>query len=140
MNQEFINKLDILISQWIKQVQVNPGIADDIIQKLESDIGFCFEEKFRYYLTKINGFKDLDSDESWFSFWSHTRIKDENGTHPKEVIWFADHSLSLCCFGFHKTDKKIYTHFDKQDEIILIANSFNEFIDIYLDNPYRLVL
>ena len=142
MNQEFINKLNALIAYWTNEgIKLNTGIDDDLIKKLESDLGYCFDDNFKYYLQKVNGFADFESDESWFSFWSHTRIKDENSsTHPKEVIWFADHSLNLCSFGFHKTDRKIYTHFDKQDKIMFIVNSFNEFIDIYLDNPYLLVL
>jgi hypothetical protein len=143
MTQEFINTLNLLISKWENEkIQLNTGISNAHIEKLESDLGFCFGEEFKYYLQKANGFIGFYADEAWFCFWSDTRIKEENkdGTHPGEVIWFADHSLNLCSFGFHKTDKKIYTHFDKQDKIMLIAESFNDFIDVYIDNPFRLIL
>jgi hypothetical protein len=143
MNLEFINKLDTLVVQCINDgIQLNSGISADLITQLEADFEFLFDINFKYYLQKINGFKDFDADDTMFTFWSYQRIieENENGSHPAQVIWFADHSMNLCTFGFHKTDKKVYTHFDKRKEIIFIADSFSSFLDIYLDDPYRLVL
>jgi hypothetical protein len=94
------------------------------------------------YLKEINGFVDSGySDNEWFCFWAHDQIKEQNtnGYHPKDVIWFADHSLNLCVFGFHRLDKKIYTHYEKTDRLIFIANSFTEFIDVYLEDAFLLL-
>ena len=78
----------------------------------------------------------------FFSFWSVTQIKIENcyNSHPENVIWFADHFISLCSFGQYKVDQKIYIHLDKSNELYLIANSFSEFVDLYLADPYQLIL
>jgi len=143
MNREFINKLDTLVVQWINDgIQLNSGISADHIKQLQADLVFSFDANFKYYLQKINGFTDFDGDDTMFTFWSHHRIIEENknGSHPAQVIWFADHSLNLCTFGFHKTDRKVYTHFANTKELSFIADSFSSFIDIYLDDPYRLVL
>lgn len=143
MNLEFTNKLDLVMAYWAKEgIQMSNGIDDSLIKKLEADLGFCFDDNFKYYLKKVNGFIDFDWDSAMFTFWSDTRIKEENenGRHPKQVVWFADHSLNLCAFGLHKMDRKIYTHFDHQEKIMFIADSFSDFLGIYLDEPFRLVL
>lgn len=142
IKEEFTDKLNKLISLWTTQgVKLNSGISIDNLKKLETDFTFSFEEDFHIYLTKVNGFVDFDSDEAWFSFWSQSRMTEENqdGSHPQDVIWFSDHSINLCSFGFHKTDRKVYTHYQSIGGIECIANSFSEFIDSYLKDPYLLL-
>ena len=142
IREEFTDKLNKLIQLWTKQgVKLNPGISIDNFKKLETDFTVSFEEDFHTYLTKVNGFVDFDSDEAWFSFWSQTRMREENedGSHPIDVIWFSDYSINLCSFGFHKTDKKVYTHYQTIEGIECVANSFSEFIDIYLQDPNLLL-
>ncbi|MEI9943262.1 MAG: hypothetical protein WDN26_03500 [Chitinophagaceae bacterium] len=142
IKEEFTDKLNKLIPHWTKQgVQLNTGISIDNLKQLEIDFSFSFDEDFYTYLTKVNGFEDFDSDEAWFSFWSQNRIQEENGdaSHPKEVIWFADYSINLCSFGFHKTDKKVYTHYQTIEGIECVTSSFSEFIDIYLQDPNLLL-
>lgn len=139
---DFTDKLNRLISLWTKQgINLNPSISIAYIRNLEIELAFSFEEDFLTYLTKVNGFVDFDLDESWFSFWSHNRVREENkdGTHPKGVIWFSDYSINLCSFGFHKTDKKVYTHYQTIEGIECVANSFSEFIDAYLQDPNLLL-
>lgn len=135
---DFTNKLNKLILLWTRQgVELNSGISTDNLKKLEADFSFSFEEDFHNYLKKINGFVDFDSDEAWFSFWSQNRMEEENKdcSHPKEVIWFSDYSINLCSFGFHKMDKRVYTHYQTIEGIECVANSFSEFVDIYLEDP-----
>ena len=93
------------------------------------------EEEFDLFLCV------LIEDEDWFSFWAQNRMREENedGSHPKDVIWFSDHSINLCSFGFHKTDGKVYTHYQTIEGIECVANSFSEFIDLYLKDPYLLL-
>jgi len=141
-NQEFKDKLNKLILHWRSQgIKLNTGISIDNIRNLEIDFGLQFEEAFSNYLTSVNGFVDFESDEAWFSFWSQARMREENedGSHPKEIMWFSDHSINLCSFGFHKTDKKIYTHYQTIGGVEFIANSFTEFVDLYLEDAYLLL-
>ena len=142
-DQKFTQTLDNLLLHWASEViKINPGISEETINEIEKVFDVNFEENFCKYLKRVNGFEDFDADNAWFSFWSVTRMMEENidKWHPKSVIWFADHAINLCSFGFHKTDKKIYTHFDKSNEIFLIANSFNEFVSLYLLDAYQLIL
>jgi hypothetical protein len=143
LEDNFKNKLDILRAFWTKQnVHFNSGISQSFIDNFQNDFGFKFENNFLIYLTEINGFIDYGSDVAWFCFWDLDRMKIENSdaSHPKELIWFSDHSINLCSFGFNKNDKKVYTHFDRSNDIIYIANNFSEFVDIYLDDPYKLIM
>ena len=140
---KFTQTLDRLILHWATEgIKINQGISDETIKGFEKELDVYFEENFCSYLGRVNGFEDFDSDNAWFSFWSVTRMIEENidKWHPKSVLWFADHAINLCSFGFHKTDKKIYTHFDKSNEIFLIANSFDEFVSLYLLDAYQLIL
>lgn len=142
IKQEFTNKPNKLILHWTKQgIKLKSGISIDNIKKLEADFEFSFEEDFYTYLTKADGFVDFDSDEAWFSFWSQNRMRKENedGSHPNDVIWFSDHAINLCSFGFHKTDRKVYTHYQTIEGIECVANSFSDFIDLYLEDPYLLL-
>ena len=142
IKQSFTDKLNKLISHWTAQkIQLNSGLTIDNIKTLESDLEFPFEEDFHTYLKKVGGFVDFGSDEAWFSFWSQNRMREENeeGSHPKDVIWFSDHSINLCSFGFHKTDRKVYTNYQTIGRMECVANSFMEFVDLYLENPYQLL-
>lgn len=134
--------LDTLIAYWTKEgPEIKPGLLHEDIKQLEADLSFHFEPGFNQYLQRANGFADFDSDKEWFCFWEQKRIIEENNNsrHPKEVVWFADHSLNLCCFGFHRVDKKVYTHYDHRNELMHIADSFIEFVNLYLQDPYQLL-
>ena len=143
MEDNFKNTVETLRAIWTKQgIVLNSGIPKSIIDNFQNDFDFKFENDFLIYLTEINGFIDDSSDEAWFCFWNLDKMKIENkdASHPKNLIWFSDHSINLCSFGFNKNDQKVYTHFDRRSEIIFIANNFSEFVDIYLDDPYKLIM
>lgn len=142
MNQEEINRVNKLVEYWGNQkVKLNPGISIDNLKKLESELEFSFEDSFCYYLSKVNGFINCDVDKEMFSFWSDVRMKEENtdNSHPKEVIWFSDYSINLCSFGFHKVNRKVYIHYQTIAGIECVANSFEDFINVYLKDPVLLL-
>lgn len=136
--EDFPDKLNRLILLWTKQgVQWNRGMPMAEVEKLGTHFGFLFDKDFLAYLAEVNGFEDSEWDKACFSFWSLNRMYEENGdaSHLKDVIWFADYMINLCSFGFHKVDGKVYTHYQAIDGIECVANSFSEFIDIYLQDP-----
>ena len=142
-DQNFIKTLDEAIINWLDDgIKLNAGVSAETIKHFENEINFIFEDDFAQYLNKVNGFIDYSSGESWFSFWSLSRIKFEceSKSHPEKFIWFADHSLNLCSFGFSKNDGKIYTHFDNSSDIMFITHSFHQFVRLYLEDPYQLIL
>lgn len=141
MDNSFTNKIDELIAVWTNAgIQINKGITADEIASCEKALNFTFDEDFWLYLTKLNGFEDFDSDKAWFSFWSVDRIRKEYGDcHPLELVCFADHSINLCSYGFHKTDKKVYIHFQTIEGIEVVADTFTEFINTYSVDPYNLL-
>lgn len=142
IKKDFTDKLIKLIPLWAEQgVQLNTGISINDLKQLEIDFAFSFDEDFHAYLKNVNGFMDFDSDEAWFSFWSQNRMQEENSddSHPKNVIWFADYSINLCSFGFHKVDRKVYTHYQTIEGIECVASSFSEFIEMYMQDPNLLL-
>ncbi len=143
MSNTFPEKINTLISYWATQdlINLNEGASDDSILELEKDVGFTFEEDFKTYLKTANGFQNFDSDDHWISFWSIDRIREElNDHHPKELICFSDYSINLCSFGFHRKNKKVYIHYQTIEGFKFLADSFHEFIDLYLDNPDQKII
>ncbi|WP_207532445.1 hypothetical protein [Desertivirga arenae] len=138
-----INKLEELISHWDrKNIRLNSGIAYHTIRQFENEFEFSFEDDFFIdYLLRINGFEDFEWDENLFSFWSLDRMREENsdGYHSSDAIWFCDHSINLCSFGFSKTDNKIYTEYQTLGAFQPVASSFDEFIRLYLKDPNSLL-
>lgn len=142
MEYNFKSKLAALRTFWDKSgIRLNAGISELLIDNFQNEISYTFEENFYIYLKEINGFIDFDSDQAWFCFWDLQRMRIENSdnSHPRDLIWFSDYSINLCSFGFHKIDKKVYTHFQHSDKILLIANDFDEFIDMYLADANSLI-
>lgn len=143
MNPAFTDQLHKLVLHWTDQgIRLNSGIPDIVINKLESDLDISLNDEFKAYLKSINGFLNRgDLDNDLFSFWSDTRIIEENMNcrNSKDLICFADHSVNLCVFGFNREHGKIYIFFQKTNDKILIANSLSEFIDLYLKDAYLLL-
>ena len=137
------NGLGELVMNWNREnIKLNSGISHDAIKQFQVEFDFSFEEDlFVEYLLKINGFVDFEWDKNLFSFWSIDRMREENidRYHSSDAIWFCDHSINLCSFGFGKTDNKIYTEYQTIGAFQPVANSFKEFISLYLKDSYLLL-
>jgi hypothetical protein len=134
--------LSEVISFWQKEgVRVNAGLTGLQIEALEQSLSVLFKPDFKEYLSAVNGFEDFDSDNALFSFWSADRMREELGTyHPEELVCFADHCINLCSFGYHREKEGIYIHYQHMEGLSLVANSFTEFIRIYLVDSMDLLL
>ncbi|SFQ82046.1 hypothetical protein SAMN04515668_4723 [Hymenobacter arizonensis] len=77
-----------------------------------------------------------------FSFWSTERIAQEvDGSHPTELLCFADYCINLSSFGFsrHQNDPRIYLHYQHEKGREAVADSFHDFLKIYLHDPEMLL-
>jgi hypothetical protein len=139
MNPQFLSEV---ISLWQKEgIQLNAGLTSQQIEVLEQSLSLPFKPDFKEYLKTANGFEDFDWDNAMFSFWSADRILEELGNcHPEELVCFADHCINLCSFGHHREKEGIYIHYQHTEGLFLVANSFTEFIRLYLVNPMDLLL
>lgn len=141
MDNNIIKKIEELMGVWkAAGIQINKGISANGINECEKAVDFTFAEDFRGYLMRMNGFRDFDSDQEWFSFWSTDRIQSELGDcHPLDLVCFADHSINLCTFGFHRKDKMVYIHYQHSDNVELVARTFTDFINTYSVESYQLL-
>jgi hypothetical protein len=137
---------DILESVRVKWktsgITCNPGASVAELRILEQAVDFTFDDAFGTYLRQINGFADFGWDETLFSFWSTTRIKEElNDCHPAELICFADYSINAGSFGFHRQqgDHGVYLHFQTVSGLWRVADSFSDLLQSYLLDPNSLL-
>jgi len=138
--EDFNEKLKKLALQWKREpVKLNKGVSAQDIHRLETKVNFKFEEDFRAYLLEYNGFWDFDSDNEFFSFWSIERIEVELNDHPSNLMCFSDYCINLCSYGINLNDGKIYSHFQHQNKLHFISNTFSEFVDLYLFDSDELV-
>ena len=134
--------LDQVITSWETQgVACNPGVSDANLFAFEQAMAFSCDPVFAAYLRRVNGFTDFDWDEVLFSFWSTERIAQEaTDGHPAELLCFADHCINLGSFGFRRrNDSKIYLHYQHQEGFEAVADSFHDFLKIYLLDPFALL-
>lgn len=139
---KFSDKLEYLIQFWLNQ-NIKLNVGNDIIdiEIIEKEFTYLFDDDFKTYLLKLDGFVENEWDFEMISFWSVEKMRSENldNYHPSSLLCFADYSINVCSFGFNKMDRKIYTHFQGSNELIFIADSFSEFVDIYINNSLDLI-
>lgn len=142
MDPSFQDTLDQVITTWKTHgVACNPGASDTLLAAFEEAMAFSCAPAFAAYLRRVNGFTDCDWDGAMFSFWSTERIAQEAADgHPAELLCFADHCINLCSFGFRRqNDPAIYLHYQHQEGIVAVADSFHDFLKRYLLDPYSLL-
>ncbi len=89
------------------------------------------------------GMKDSDWDNYCVSFWSLNEVVAENSGYSRPHILFADFMIHSYCFGFrYESDERssVCVELFDDSEPEPIADSVNEFFDLYLRNPHKLGL
>jgi hypothetical protein len=142
MHQDFSSSLNELLLFWKREkLALNPGISQGDLQVFEHALNFSFDEDFKRYMLQSNGLVDFEWDNNMFSFWSAKRIAQEaHDHHPPELICIADYCINLCSFGYHRHKTGIYIHYQTISGLVLVANSFTEFLKIYLANSDDLLI
>ncbi|WP_207435375.1 SMI1/KNR4 family protein [Sabulibacter ruber] len=129
-----------LVTSWKKVgVKVNHGLTELEIKELENRLKFEFPDDFRLYLKQANGLEDFEWDIEMISFWSAQRIENEFPDQPATLICFADYLINSHTFGFNRETKKIYVSYWGLNLIEPFADSFTEFISIYLNEKGKLL-
>jgi hypothetical protein len=142
MDSSFQVLLTKLAAKWRSNgIAYNLGITGEELRLVEQAVAFQFDESFRAYLYQMNGCVEFEWDKDLFCFWSTTRIIRELADHPADLICFADYSINAGSFGFQRTqpDPCIYLHFQTVPGRWVVADSFADFLSIYLANPNSLL-
>jgi hypothetical protein len=126
-----------VISLWKdKEIKLERGASLTAIDQVEKIIGFQFSESFKNLYLKVNGFRNLDSDDNMFSIWPIEKIKEEYLLDTnKNFIGFCDYMIFSYCIGFLKNSDGVFIDHKQMDPI---APTFEESLDLINSNSSRL--
>jgi hypothetical protein len=73
-----VNAIERVVAKWRAEgIEVNPGVSDDVIARLERQVGTTLPDDVRSFFALAAGFEDASSDEYMLSFWSIEKILSE---------------------------------------------------------------
>jgi hypothetical protein len=132
-------------------LDVRPGVSLDELAKFEARYDVVLPEDFRQYYSVVDGIEgeSMVSGHA-FRFWPLKEVKplsaemSEEPLHHaefKDYFLFADYSLWVCAYAIRLTNR-----LDRQNFVVMIggdvpvnlAGSFEEFVQLYFDDPARL--
>lgn len=109
-----------------------------------TSIGVRGTEEIVAVVSTLNGFKVDEMDDEGFSFWSIDQMVEENlkgeWVKDKRYVHFADFLIFSHTYCFRQVGSpstSIYCHWSL-DDIVKIANSFEEFFEYYHMRDRRL--
>jgi hypothetical protein len=146
---------DLLKHHWLRhEVDTEPGVSESDLNNFESKYSVSLPTDLRDYFVCVNGMSPDVSDEALIRFWMLDEIKpisegapeyaDQSYIQdPDSVFLFADY-----CIWSHAYAIRLSSEKKQQPNTIFIigyppsipiADSFSEFVDIYLKNKAQLV-
>lgn len=134
-------KLVKVVEHWKKEgLEISlPNSEQEIIdcfQKIKKPIS---EDVLEFYMF-TGGTSEGRMDLELFSFWTLEEIIKENSSLKSELALFADYSIFLFCYGFKYENPEISSVYIEwfDHSPTRIADTVEEFFDIYLRNPNEL--
>jgi SMI1 / KNR4 family (SUKH-1) len=142
-----------------KKIRSEWTVSESDILKFETDRNVKLPEDFRSYFKLINGM-DEEVDNDFFEFYSLNKVDDvvnllgNYGTprhgesivrirNPKNCFVFADYSINLIAYAIRLNDvdsKRNEIYAICGDVYKIIAESFLDFISLYLDDSDELII
>jgi len=136
-----MNTSEKLLTGWQRQSDVKPNLGvDPAVMDEVRACGWYISGDFYEYLSKINGFSTKSCDDSFCGL-------DENSFEFHALISSSDVSpngfFRFCTWQFGAKDYLIDFHRESCGRVVgmlderegqLIANSFSEFVDLYISN------
>jgi hypothetical protein len=115
------------------------AVIVSVLAQLNRKVSLDVIEMYRM----TGGMEDRESDEHLFSLWSLDRVKTDHARYPCRGIVFADFLIDSHFYFFQFEDEhrsSVYVDFGSEMSSQLIAESVNEFFELYLVSPARLEL
>jgi hypothetical protein len=137
-----------LVSQWREEgVPLHPGATESEFYVLEKMLGQRLPEAFRFLYSMANGMVDMEPDNHFLSLWPLTHICqvfETNVTNRALVSDGKQIAFGDCLIDSYRyllTFADQYAHVSTEIEPRKrLADSFEDFIKIYLAEPERLYL
>ena len=137
-----------MLIENLKQVkehwkQSNLNLAEPLLEKELVDIFANIEipisrEVIEVY-SNLNGFNEWEMDSECLTFWEIQKILKEN-KRKSEYVYFADFLINSHFYAFKFEDannSSVFASYSENDNR-RVADSFDEFFEIYLKNPAKL--
>lgn len=135
-------KLTKVIRQWREEnLELSlPNSEQQIIDCFRSIERLLAKDILEFY-SICGGMIDGDMGESLLSVWTIERIAEENST-SSELTYFADFLINSHLYAFkHENENTSSVYSDwETSEFIKIADSVEQFFELYLTNPYKIGL
>ena len=140
---------------WLRyEIELEQGVSESELNAFELKNNHYLPEDLRDYFLSVNGMSSGASDDALIRFWMLKEVKPISEGAPEyagptyidsadSVFLFADYCIWSHAFGIRLSSKK-----KKQSNkvyvigylpAIPIANSFSEFVHIYLTDKERLI-
>jgi|ERR1044072_2229116 hypothetical protein len=148
-----------MISNSLKQhwtrhdISIEPGVSESDLKAFEQKYKISLPEDLHSYFVSVNGMSPGVSDDSLIRFWMLNEIKPISEGAPEyagqnyieaadSVFLFADYCIWSHAFGIRlsseEKEQSNTVFIIGFEPAIPIANSFSEFVDIYLQDKERL--
>jgi hypothetical protein len=132
-----------LIGQWQRDgVELLPPCAEtSVIQRLSSLNRLLSRDVVELYCT-TGGMVDGGMDEACWSLWPLARVVAENTKRSPDLLLFADFLLDSHAYGLRWENNEISSvHVDYGvGEPQRVADSLDQFFQLYLTDPHRIGL
>ena len=130
-------KLIKVIKNWQKEnLKLSPPNSAQQIVDCFLSIKRSFSKDMLEFYSNCGGMTDGDMDESLLSVWTLEKIAEENSA-VSELTFFADFLIESHRYAFKYEDEStssVYSDWETP-EFIRIADSVEQFIDLYLTKP-----
>jgi len=135
-------KLAEAIKRWQKEnLRLSPPNSEQQIIDCFLAIKSLISKDILEFCSNFGGMVDGDMSESLLSVWTLEMIVKENSA-SSELTYFADFLIESHRYAFKYEDVKtssVYSNYESED-FVKIADSIEQFFDLYLTNPNRIGL
>lgn len=137
MNFENLKKVE---EHWRQEgLTLGKRLSEDEIIDAFANFGILFSSDVIEVYSTLNGFDEDEMDSECLSFWTLEKILKEIEPNS-EYVYFADFLIDSHHYAFKFKDAEhstVHVHYSEKERT-KIADSFDEFFELYLNNPEKL--
>lgn len=137
MNYENLRKVK---ERWkLEGLSLAEPLSEDEIIDAFANLGILLSTEVIEVYSNLNGFNENEMDSEWLTFWTMEKILRENEANS-DYVYFADFLIDSHHYAFKFKDagrSAVYVHYSEEVRA-KIADSFDEFFELYLGYPEKL--
>jgi hypothetical protein len=130
-----------LVATWEQRgTALNPGASNAELDELRVLLGGLLPADIREFYSLANGMPNGTYDDHQVSFWSISKIREQQRECGGAHLGFADFLIDSWRFTFHVADFGVVVVSENvaPGQPMDTLGCFNDFLEIYLTDPSRL--